>query len=225
MKPKIKVTKNGPYIVSGSLPISKQIVVKDSDSCPEKWKEGSKIPVKDSCALCRCGGSRQKPFCDGTHLKINFDGTETADRKPFTWGAEVFEGPNLNLMDNRKFCAHARFCTRLSGVWDFTDRSDDPECRQLAIEQSCNCPSGRLVACEKSGKEIEPKLEPSIGLVEEPDIKLSGPIWLRGKVPVESADGKEYEIRNRITLCRCGKSGNKPFCDGAHISASFNSEE
>ena len=44
-----------------------------------------------------------------------------------------------------------------------------------------------------------------------------GPLWVRGGIPVMSADGKPYAIRNRVTLCRCGKSGNKPFCDGSRI--------
>ncbi|MCJ7713336.1 CDGSH iron-sulfur domain-containing protein, partial [Candidatus Bathyarchaeota archaeon] len=52
--------------------------------------------------------------------------------------------------------------------------------------------------------------------------KVSGPIWVKGGVIVESSDGTSYEVRNRQTLCRCGKSENKPFCDGTHIKAGFN---
>jgi CDGSH-type Zn-finger protein len=44
---------------------------------------------------------------------------------------------------------------------------------------------------------------------------------VKGGVPVESADGTVYEVRNRVTLCRCGKSTNKPFCDGTHIDVNF----
>ncbi|UCF09264.1 MAG: CDGSH iron-sulfur domain-containing protein, partial [Thermoplasmata archaeon] len=44
-----------------------------------------------------------------------------------------------------------------------------------------------------------------------------GPIWVRGRIPIESADGHIYEIRNRVTLCRCGWSSNKPFCDSSHL--------
>ena len=50
---------------------------------------------------------------------------------------------------------------------------------------------------------------------------MSGPIWVRGGITVESADGREYEVRNRVTLCRCGQSSNKPFCDGSHVECSF----
>ena len=38
---------------------------------------------------------------------------------------------------------------------------------------------------------------------------------------VVGADGKAYEVRNRMTLCRCGESSNKPFCDGTHASMKF----
>jgi CDGSH-type Zn-finger protein len=65
---------------------------------------------------------------------------------------------------------------------------------------------------------IEPKFVKSIGLIEDPAMGVSGPIWVRGGILVESADGKTYKIRNRITLCRCGKSKNKPFCDSSHYS-------
>jgi CDGSH-type Zn-finger protein len=68
---------------------------------------------------------------------------------------------------------------------------------------------------------VEPSLAPSIGLVHDTAKKIGGPIWVRGGIPVVGADGKEYEVRNRVTLCRCGASGNKPFCDGSHASIEF----
>jgi hypothetical protein len=87
----------------------------------------------------------------------------------------------------------------------------------MALEEVANCNSGRLVAFdEKKGSPIEPILEPSIAAVEEPLRGYEGPLWVRGGIPIESADGITYEIRNRVTLCRCGISSNKPFCDGSH---------
>ena len=76
---------------------------------------------------------------------------------------------------------------------------------------------GRLVVWDKQGKAIEPEFEPSIGLVEDPQEGVMGPIWVRGGILVDSASGTTYEIRNRVTLCRCGKSSNKPFCDSSHV--------
>ncbi|SPE60202.1 hypothetical protein SBV1_390038 [Verrucomicrobia bacterium] len=79
-------------------------------------------------------------------------------------------------------------------------------------------PEGWWRGVEQRGKPIEPKFEPSLGLIEDTDKKVSGPIWVRGGIPVISADGKTYEIRNRMTLCRCGRPDNKPFCNGAHAA-------
>jgi CDGSH-type Zn-finger protein len=57
--------------------------------------------------------------------------------------------------------------------------------------------------------------------VEDPAEGVSGPLWLRGGIPVFAADGFAYEVRNRVTLCRCGASKNKPFCDGSHAAIKF----
>ena len=95
-------------------------------------------------------------------------------------------------------------------------KSDDPEAQQTAIEEAMICPSGRLVLWDKTGKPFEKEFEPSIVIVHDKQKGCEGPIWVRGGIPVESADGTIYEIRNRQTLCRCGKSENKPYCDGSH---------
>jgi hypothetical protein len=85
-----------------------------------------------------------------------------------------------------------------------------------------NCPAGRLAAWDKaSGEPVEHALPVSIGLVEDPVEQCGGPLWVRGGIPVTSADGHAYEVRNRMTLCRCGASRNKPFCDGSHAAIKF----
>ena len=214
--PRVRVSKDGPYLVSGGIPLTKQIIGIDAAGDSYKWSEGQKCPSKDNYALCRCGRSKNKPFCDGTHNKVNFDGTETASREPYLNQAKRIDGPALELTDAVELCASARFCERAGGIWNLTEQSEDSEAKRIAIEEAGNCPSGRLVVWDKNGKDIEPKFEPSIGLVEDPQEGMRGPIWVRGGIPVESADGSTYEIRNRVALCRCGKSSNKPFCDGSH---------
>ena len=220
---KIAIMKDGPYIVSGGLPLAKEISVPDKDGVPIKWEHGESFPKQETYALCRCGASVSKPYCSGKHTEIGFDGTETADRAPYTKKAEKIDGGTLDMTDCQELCSAARFCDRAAGAWKLTEDSKDPEARKMAIEEACNCPSGRLVIWDKKTKKaIEPKLEKSVGLIEDPAAKASGPIWIKGGVPVLSSDGKEYEVRNRVTLCRCGKSGNKPFCDGTHIEIGFN---
>ncbi len=216
-KYKIKITKNGPYTVSGGVTLSDQKIRVDTSGQCHGWKEGEKYPNKENYTLCRCGHSRNKPFCDGTHSKIQFDGTEDATRSPYLEQAVEINGPGLKLTDAEDFCATARFCHRAGGTWKLTKESSNPVARQIAIEETCDCPSGRLVAWDQHDKAIEPDFEPSIGLVKDTQAGKMGPLWVRGGIPIESADGNTYEIRNRVTLCRCGKSSNKPFCDGQHL--------
>jgi CDGSH-type Zn-finger protein len=214
---KIKVTKNGPYIVYGGVPIQKQVIIADSDGTATEWQPTTEYPRQETRSLCRCGQSKIKPFCDGTHMKIGFDGTETAGEEAYLNQPKEIEGPALKLADREDLCASARFCHRAGGIWNLVPASGNPEKKQIAIEETCDCPSGRLAILDKkSGKVIEPNLAKSIGLIEDPTMSVSGPIWVRGGVPVESADGKTYRVRNRVTLCRCGKSKNKPFCDSSH---------
>jgi CDGSH-type Zn-finger protein len=219
---KIMITKDGPYLVSGNLPIDKQIIAIGKEDEPEKWVKGKNVPSNQPCALCRCGESKNKPFCDGTHAKVDFDGEETASKKPYDKQAQVMDGPTLRLKDAPALCSAARFCHRGGGTWELTHHSNDPKSRELAIEEACSCPSGRLVECDKNtGEVLEKEYEKSVSLVEDPQNGVSGPIWVKGGVPIESSDGSTYEIRNRVTLCRCGKSQNKPFCDGSHIDEGF----
>ena len=132
---------------------------------------------------------------------------------------ERTEGAVMDLTDVQSLCASARFCDRAGGAWDNTRQSDEPEARQIAIDEVWNCPAGRLALWDKAGNFIEPELEPSILVVDDPVLDVVGPLWVRGGIPIESVDGETYEIRNRVSLCRCGKSCNKPFCDGSHQEA------
>ena len=220
---KVQITKDGPYLVCGNLPLAKEIAIVGKEGEPEVWKKGEIYPSHETYSLCRCGKSKNKPYCDGAHTTIDFDGTETASRIEYSKLAEVLSGPELNLTDAQEFCSTARFCHLAGGTWKNVKNSGNPKSKKLAIQTACNCPSGRLVVCDKkTGKAIESKFEKSVSLLEDPSAKVSGPIWLKGGITLESADGTEYESRNRMTLCRCGKSNNKPFCDGSHIDAKFN---
>lgn len=121
-----------------------------------------------------------------------------------------------------KNSAFARFCDPAGKIWNLIEQTDNPEARDLVIREANQCPAGRLVVHDKkTGKEIEHKLPPSIGIVEDPALGCSGPLWVRGGVRIESHDGKPCEVRNRVTLCRCGASANMPFCNGSHASIKF----
>lgn len=225
-KNRICVSNNGPYCVFGSIPLMKLTIWTDAEGTPVEWQINKKYPIRENCSLCRCGHSENKPFCDGTHALIVFDGTETASQSSYIEQAKRIDGPALRLMDAEDLCASARFCHRSDGIWNLVPRSANPEARRIAIEEAADCPSGRLVVLDRqTGKAMEPELEQSLGLIEDPQMGVSGPIWVRGGIPVQSAKGKTYEIRNRITLCRCGKSSNKPFCDSSHYPEEHVHEE
>jgi CDGSH-type Zn-finger protein len=215
---RIVVSKNGPYLVSGSIPLIVAEICNDDEGNCRTWKEMKRFPVQESYALCRCGRSKNKPYCDGTHASARFDGTECAGDESYLRRPKTTHGPALSLDDVEDLCVHARFCMRAGGVWNLTKHSDIRQARETAIEEACNCPSGRLVIRDReTGAAIEPVLEKSIVVIEYPPRGEHGPLWIRGGIPVESSDGKQYAIRNRLTLCRCGKSENKPFCDGSHV--------
>lgn len=224
-KGRIRVIPKGPYRVSGHIPLSKWKIVADEKGFSHHWEEILQYPAQEGYDLCRCGQSGRKPFCDGTHAQIDWDSRETASRDRYMERAKRQRGPELELTDYMRLCSKARFCERAKGIWKLTKRSDDPEARATAIEEAGNCPSGRLVVWNKAtGEPIEPVLAPSIVVIEDPGARVSGPLWVRGGIPVESSDGSEYEVRNRVTLCRCGRSENKPFCDATHILVGFTDE-
>jgi len=215
---KIKITRDGPYCVTGGIPLHEEILVPDPQGLSTAWRQGKIYPLQQEYELCRCGHSSNTPFCDGTHGTIDFDGTETASREPVLLQAEpVTPGPQMDLFDVPVLCALARFCDRAGGAWDNTRQSDDPRAKEIALQEVRDCPAGRLMLRDKDGKLIEPKFTPSIGVVIDPVEGVTGPLWVRGGIPVEAEDGTTYEIRNRVTLCRCGRSDNKPFCDGKHV--------
>lgn len=217
--PKIQVTKDGPYLVSGGVPLKELVIVQKGHT--NAFEEGRVFPEQESYALCRCGKTKTPPFCDGSHVHNHFDGTETASRAAFTDRAELQEGPGLDLLDDNR-CTFARFCHKAGGsVWDLIDQSDDPEARAEAMEAAEQCPAGRLVALYKDGTPLEYDYEPTIALMQDPEKNCSAGLFVMGGIPVESADGETYEVRNRVALCRCGHSRNKPFCDAMHVPSEY----
>ena len=214
--PKIKVRRNGPYLVTGGPPLTVKRPVESENGEPLTWKtrelEGES---RSTYALCRCGQSGDKPFCDGTHSTVDFDGTETAPTEPYDERSTSYPGTGIEVFDDREICVHAGFCgNQVSNVWKMVDSTDDTVVRSQMIAMIERCPSGAL-SYAIAGDVIEPDLPLEVAIV--PD----GPLWLSGGIPVTRSDGEEVEIRNRITLCRCGASSNKPYCDGSHAEVGF----
>ena len=215
---RIAVTADGPYMVSGNVPLYRSRIAVDEKGESIGWESTEQIPAGERYALCRCGRSAAKPFCDGSHTSCGFDGTETAGHGSFAEMAVDIDGPGAVLKDARRLCAEARFCARGAKLWHLIEQCDDPDARALAIEEATLCPSGRYVLCEGDPHVAhEPDLEPSIVVIEDPYKRCSGSLFVRGGIPILDSDGVPYEARNRVALCRCGGSANKPFCDGTHL--------
>lgn len=218
--PKIKIMLNGPYVVTGGVPLSEKII--RSVGRDYFYEDGKSYPQLETYTLCRCGKTKTPPFCDGAHKNCAFNGTETAEKTPFTSRAKVYDGPMLTLLDDGR-CAFARFChTNKGDAWELVERSDDPACRELAIKAATECPAGRLDIIDKTiNQAIEPKYEPAIEVLQDPDRNVSCGLFVKGGIPIEGADGELYEVRNRVVLCRCGFSKNKPFCDSRHVTRGY----
>ena len=217
---RIIVNANGPYLVLGGVPLVRRYPAKTVYGEPMEWDAvgvgGYDIPVEGSYELCRCGKSKTMPFCDQTHLQTGFDAELKGDRRLSAERRKNINGSGFRLTDDGILCSDAGFCgTRLTRVWKMIQFSDDPEVRARILRMVENCPSGRLVAWAEDGQALEPEYRPSIAVV--PD----GPLWVRGGIPIEAPDGFVYEVRNRVTLCRCGQSRNQPFCDGSHEQVKF----
>lgn len=221
---RIDIMPDGPYLVHGHPSLQQDILVLNEEKIPWEYVKGSSFSTEeDPTPLCRCGQSGKHPYCDGSHAHADWDPTLTADNIPLLENAELYDGPTTQLADNITYCAHARICLAKGSVWELTVHSDDPEARDLAVHESMYCPAGRLKLWDKQEEHFfEPPLQPALGLIEDPQTHCSGPIWVKGGIPVNGHDGVKYERRNRVTLCRCGASSNKPFCDGAHLKTHFN---
>jgi CDGSH-type Zn-finger protein len=209
---------NGPYRVEGDVRLLRTAIVTTDRGEPIAWDEGPDFATRDGVELCRCGASETKPFCDRVCETNGFDGTETADRGPIAARRTSFHGDGVVLWDDPSLCTHAGFCRNLrTTVWGNAVEAADPDSRAEFVSMVQQCPSGRLAYGEEADPErlIEPTLDRSIGV--EPNASY----WVRGGIPVVSEDGTPYEVRNRQTLCRCGRSNNKPFCDGMHRRIGF----
>lgn len=204
-QPRVNVTENGPYEIDG-LPLADY--------------EGNSFGGQDTVYLCRCGGSSNKPFCDGTHLNNGFDGTEVADHGPQASRRDTYVGDGVTIYDDRSVCAHAGRCTDgLASVWKLgVEPWIDPHGASSTeiIEVVKQCPSGALTYTQVENGDPEETSSDSV-LVPAPN----GPYLVRGHVPVTSSDGEPYENREHVTLCRCGHSDNKPFCSGKHWDVDF----
>lgn len=202
-KPAIKVLKDGPFIVKNLTTL--------------RNSKGVFIETKDSMALCRCGDSEKKPFCDNAHLKNGFSGKKEGGK--YSDRNITYEGRKIDIHDNRVVCSHIGHCIlRLPEVfrkgrkpWADPD-ADKPE---KIAEVIRTCPSGALSYSIDGVLYKDYPHDPEIFMVK------NGPYNVIGGIRLDDPDDSEPETTDHYALCRCGASRNKPFCDGTHRKTGF----
>jgi CDGSH-type Zn-finger protein len=170
--------------------------------------------------LCRCGGSANKPYCDGTHQRNGFSGQRqgAADRDP----RADYRGPRIVIHDDRTICAHAGHCTDgLAAVFKYgSEPWIDPAGAEAdaIVETIRRCPSGALSYT----------IDGLDGPISTGDTTMivtkNGPYAVVGALAWDDRHLERQPALHRWTLCRCGASKNKPFCDGSHWNVSFEDE-
>lgn len=221
---RIVVRKHGPYVVHGGVPLVRKAQVVSEYGEPLTWQKEGELEAGETYLLCRCGQSGNKPFCDSTHARIGFDGTETA-LTPATAERQIVYEHGTRIVVKRDFylCISSGFCgNRITNVDAMLEHTGDPQVRAQVMSMIGHCPSGSYTfALDKAGGDLEPDLPQQIAVTTEGTEQgpILGPLWVTGSIPIARADGQPFETRNRVTLCRCGLSGNKPLCDGTHRQA------
>lgn len=223
MKPKILPLPNGPYYLINDM---QPKVVYNLQNF-----KGEPLSTTVGIALCRCGASKNKPFCDGTHNVIGFSSANrTLDENDDTKKTAIkdkrrdYPGKEITVHDNRKICSHAAECVNnLSSVFKLGSRPwINPDASKMndIIDVVRRCPSGALSYSidRVEYRDPEEQRNPIITVLKNGPYHITGGIELIG----ENIQFGEGASKEHYTLCRCGASENKPFCDGAHTNSNFN---
>lgn len=204
-KARITCAPNGPLLVRGVTLLSNS--------------RGEPIEAKPNMALCRCGGSANKPFCDGTHKQNGYTSARLRP-EPATDACDEYPGTGITVLDNRTVCAHIGHCSDgLPEVFRLrTEPWIDPDGAETESVAATvrRCPSGALSYAVGGIQYIVDPREPGI------TVSKNGPYWVVGRPVLEDEVTRQIpQSAEHYALCRCGQSKNKPFCDGTHWSIEF----
>jgi CDGSH-type Zn-finger protein len=223
-KPKILPLPNGPYYLLNDMKLK---VVENLHN-----SKGEPLSTIQGVSLCRCGASKNKPFCDGTHGMIEFS-TENRTVANDNNGSgyikdkrKNYVGKEIAVHDNRRICSHAAECVNnLSSVFKFNSRpwiNPDSARTEEIIDTIRKCPSGALSYSVNGIEYRDPDdREPMMTVSKDGPYLITGGIDLMGD-NIQWAEGASKE---HYTLCRCGASNYKPFCDGMHRTVNFKDEK
>ncbi len=204
---------DGPYLVTNPRRL-------------ESWL-GESIETTPQMALCRCGQSKLKPLCDGSHRDVGFSDAKDPDRVADR--QDVYVGQQITVLDNRGTCQHSGLCTdRLAFVFRLGEEpfvSPSGGRMDEIIRAVRDCPSGALSYALDG---VESREEVDFHDRREPTIEVTkdGPYRITGAIPLLGGDGRpmpqnDGASREHYALCRCGQSQNKPLCSGMHYYVDF----
>jgi CDGSH-type Zn-finger protein len=211
----IRLVHNGPYLLTGAVRVTTHL--------------GEPVEARPNMALCRCGGSAMKPWCDGTHATNGFRDGKDPKRVPDQ--RDTYVGSTVTVFDNRGLCQHSGFCTdRLntvfhSGKEPFVTPSGGRMDEIVAAVR--HCPSGALsfgVDGREAREQVDQAQRP-----EQVEVSEDGPYRITGGIPLVEEGGAPVArpvgaSTEHYALCRCGQSQNKPFCDNSHLEAGFQAQ-
>lgn len=215
-RPWIRVRIHGPLVVTGAVTLQRVANDQDAGDAGE-WTRRRPLDPGDTVdvALCRCGRSASRPFCDGGHRRADVDLAVDPPAGTRSDRSRRVGNDGFAIEDDRPVCAHAGFCaTSSTDVWQLAPSAATEAERDRVTRMVHRCPSGALDVLVDA-RVVEADAEPGIDVVDD------GPYVVRGGIPVELPDGSVMEVRARRTLCRCGASSAKPLCDGSHADVGF----
>ena len=197
---RVSVTQNGPYAVTGNIPLAKQTIATNAQG--DSWKSGRRATATRRGRNMRCAAAVASPtpsrFCDGTHAKVGFYGTVFASREPYLNQPRPSTDRCRRQLTQRSLLWLGAFCDPNGKVWNLVAHTDDPAVRTMFERQVNNCPAGRLVAWDKVSGQVF--IVTGVAGVDRPGRRpgggaTGGPIWLRGGIAAcRAADGWEYEF-------------------------------
>lgn len=192
---------NGPFIVKNLKAF--------------RMPDGAQAEVKPAMALCRCGASKNKPFCDGSHKEAGYDSSPAQQQDAATRDRVMtYSGSEATIYYNRLLCSHAGECgAHASNIFSLKQKPwiqpDNGTVDQIK-EVVAACPSGAL-RLSVPGQDAHG----IAGDESSISIEANGPYHVQN-IPIKAGYWAEGQDSKKYVLCRCGLSKNKPFCDGTH---------
>jgi CDGSH-type Zn-finger protein/ferredoxin len=203
MKANITAISNGP------------LVVKSDDNDKIIYKDGKKFHAPSPAYLCRCGASKKKPFCDGSHQSISFSDAKQIKKEEI----QEYQGKTIKVIFNRSICAGAANCVNMlpevfseddSANWIHPDEAD----KESIIQIIKTCPSGALSYSVDDKVHVDTRTTSKINILKD------GP-YLVEALEFKTPNKPTNFSPTKFTLCRCGNSANMPYCDYSHADMNW----